>query len=109
ENPKQVLYGHLPGFHLSAKGRVQAEELGRRLRPEGLRLIAHSPLERARETAEIIAAQLDPQPSLEARPELGEAEFSRYLQGVQFALIPVLRPLWWVHKARRGWLEGDEA
>ena len=108
ENPKQVLYGHLPGFHLSAKGREQAAELGRKLRPENIRMIAHSPLERAHETAEIIAAQLDPPPPLEVRPELVEAEFSRYLQGVSFALIPVLRPLWWVHKARRGWLEGDE-
>ena len=108
ENPKQVLYGHLPGFHLSAKGRTQAEELGKRLRPEQVRLIAHSPLDRARETAEIIAGQLDPSPALEERPELREAEFSRYLQGVAFPLIPVLRPLWWVHKARRGWLEGDE-
>jgi broad specificity phosphatase PhoE len=108
ENPKQVLYGHLPDFHLSAKGRTQAEELGRRLRPENLRLIAHSPLDRARETAEIIAAQLDPPPPLEERPELREAEFSRYLQGVAYPLIPVLRPLWWVHKARRGWLDGDE-
>jgi broad specificity phosphatase PhoE len=108
ENPKQVLYGHLPGFPLSAKGREQARELGRRLRPDGIRLIAHSPLERARETAELIAAELDPRPSLEERPELREAEFSRYLQGVAYPLIPVLRPLWWVHKARRGWLEGDE-
>ena len=108
ENPKQVLYGHLPDFHLSAKGRAQAEELGQRLRPLNIHLIAHSPLDRARETAEIIAAQLDPPPPLEERPELREAEFSRYLQGVAYPLIPVLRPLWWVHKARRGWLDGDE-
>lgn len=108
ENPRQVLYGHLPDFHLSAKGRAQAEELGRRLRPENVRLVAHSPLDRARETAEIIAAQLEPPPLLETRPELREAEFSRYLQGIPYPLIPVLRPLWWVHKARRGWLDGDE-
>jgi len=108
ENPKQVLYGHLPGFVLSAKGRQQAVELGRRLAPEHIRLIAHSPLERARETAEILAAQMEPPPALEVRPELREAEFSRYLQGVAYPLIPILRPLWWVHKARRGWLDGDE-
>jgi broad specificity phosphatase PhoE len=108
ENPRQVLYGHLPGFHLSAKGRVQAEELGQRLAGEHIRLIASSPLDRAEETAEIIAAQMNPSPPIELRKELREAEFSRYLQGVSFVLIPILRPLWWVHKARRGWLDGDE-
>ncbi|HEX6489568.1 MAG TPA: histidine phosphatase family protein [Candidatus Dormibacteraeota bacterium] len=108
ENPRKLLYGHLPGFVLSAKGRRQAEELGRRLAPEGIPLIAHSPLDRARETAEIIAAQMDPPPVLEPRPELREAEFSRYLQGVPYWQIPLVRPLWFVHKARRGWLDGDE-
>jgi probable phosphoglycerate mutase len=109
ENPHRVLYGHLPGFPLSARGREQAAELGRRLQPDRPQLIAHSPLERARETAEIIAAQLEPRPPLEERAELREAEFSRYLQGVPFLQIPVLRPLWWVHKARRGWLQQDES
>ena len=108
ENPKRVLYGHLPGFGLSARGRAQAAELGQRLAGDDLKLIIHSPLERARETAEIIASQLDPRPPLESTPELREAEFSRYLQGVPYWQIPVVRPLWWVHKARRGWLEGDE-
>ncbi len=108
DNPRRVLYGHLPGFPLSLRGREQAAELGRRLQPEQVRLIAHSPLERARETAEVIAAQLEPRPALEERPELREAEFSRYLQGVPYWQIPILRPLWWVHKTRRGWLDGDE-
>jgi broad specificity phosphatase PhoE len=104
-----VLYGHLPGFHLSALGRAQAEAVGERLRPEGVRLIAHSPLERAKETAEIIAAQLAPPPSLQVEPKLTEAEFSRYLQGVPYWQVPIRRPLWLVHKARRGLLPGDES
>lgn len=45
---------------------------------------------------------------LESDPELREAEFSRYLQGVPYWQIPVRRPLWLVHKARRGILPGDE-
>ena len=69
----------------------------------------HSPLDRARETAEIIAGRLTPRPPLEADPELREAEFSRYLQGVPYWQIPVRRPLWLVHKARRGLLPGDES
>jgi broad specificity phosphatase PhoE len=109
ENPHKVLYGHLPGFHLSVLGRAQAAALGDRLRAAGIARIAHSPLDRARETAEIIAARLAPPPSLEADAQLREAEFSRYLQGVAYWQIPVRRPLWFVHKARRGLLPGDES
>ena len=93
---------------MSAHGRAQAAALGERLRPAGINLIAHSPLDRARETAEIIAAQLSPPPPLEADPKLTEAEFSRYLQGVPYWQVPLRRPLWLVHKARRGMLPGDE-
>jgi broad specificity phosphatase PhoE len=109
ENPKRVLYGHLDGFPLSERGRAQATEVGRRLRDRGIRRILHSPLERAEETARLIGEQL-PQPvPLIPEPALLEAEFGRYLQGVPYWQIPVRRPLWLVHKARRGLLPGDEA
>src|SRR5438105_335644 len=108
ENPNRVLYGHLPGFPLSARGREQADDLGRRLRDRGVRRIAHSPLERAAETARIIAAQLEGPVELVPESALREAEFSRYLQGVPFWQIPLRRPLWFAHKARRGLLPGDE-
>jgi probable phosphoglycerate mutase len=109
ENPRRVLYGHLPGFGLSVRGRAQAEALGDRLRGAGIRRIVHSPLDRARETAELVASRLPPPVVLEADPELREAEFSRYLQGVPYWQIPMRRPLWFVHKARRGILPGDES
>ncbi len=109
ENPRRLLYGHLPGFPLSARGRDQAVELGRRLHDRGLRRIVHSPLERAVETARLIRDQLPEPVPLEPEPELREADFSRYLQGVPFWQIPVRRPLWVVHKARRGLLPGDES
>ena len=83
--------------------------VGERFRTADLKRIVHSPLERARETAEIIAQQLTPAPVLEADPDLREAEFSRYLQGVPFWQIPIRRPLWLVHKAKRGLLPGDES
>ena len=70
--------------------------------------IVYSPLARAVETAQIIAGKLTPAPLLEPDPDLREAEFSRYLQGVPYWQIPVRRPLWLVHKARRGLLPGDE-
>jgi len=109
ENPRRVLYGHLPGFPLSERGRQQAVEVGRRLRDRGIRRIVHSPLERAAETARLIREQLPEPVPMVAEPELREAEFSRYLQGVPFWQIPVRRPLWVVHKARRGLLPGDES
>ncbi|HLQ61801.1 MAG TPA: histidine phosphatase family protein [Candidatus Acidoferrales bacterium] len=108
ENPGRVLYGQLPGFPLSARGRVQATALGERLRRAGLQRIVHSPQERAAETARLIAAQLEGPLPLVADPRLREADFSRYLQGVPYWQVPIRRPLWFVHKARRGLLPGDE-
>ena len=109
ENPRRILYGHLPDFRLSAFGREQAALLGQRLRDKGIRRILHSPLDRARETAEILNAQLPEPVPLVPEPELRESEFSRYLQGVSYWQIPLRRPLWFVHKARRGLLPGDES
>ncbi len=109
ENPRRVLYGHLPGFPLSERGRGQAVELGRRLRERGIERILYSPLERAAETARLISEQLPEPVPLVPEPALVEAEFGRYLQGVPYWQIPVRRPLWLVHKARRGLLPGDEA
>lgn len=108
ENPRRVLYGHLEGFGLSEKGRLQAEALGRRLRDSGLRRIVHSPLQRAVETAVLINQQLPEPVPMEPDPELREADFSRYLQGVTYWQIPVRRPLWFVHRVRRGMVPGDE-
>lgn len=108
ENPRRVLYGHLDGFGLSEKGRLQAEALGRRLRDSGLRRIVHSPLQRAVETAVLINQQLPEPVPMEPDPELREADFSRYLQGVTYWQIPVRRPLWFVHRVRRGMVPGDE-
>ncbi len=109
ENPHRVLYGHLPGFHLSAHGRTQAEALGDRLSDAGIRRIVHSPLDRAAETARIINSRLREPAVMEVDPELREADFSRYLQGVPYWQIPVRRPLWFVHKTRRGIVAGDES
>lgn len=109
ENPRRVLYGHLPGFPLSERGRAQATDVGRRLADRGIRRIVHSPLERAAETARLIEEQLPERVPLIPDEALREAEFGRYLQGVPFWQIPVRRPLWLVHKARRGLLPGDEA
>jgi broad specificity phosphatase PhoE len=109
ENPNKVLYGHLDGFQLSALGRSQAGALGDQLRDEGLTRIVSSPLARAVETARLINERLDPHAVLETDSELREAEFSRYLQGLPYWQVPLRRPLWFVHKARRGLVPGDES
>jgi broad specificity phosphatase PhoE len=109
ENPQSVLYGHLDGFPLSDLGRRRAEALAERLADSGIRRIVASPLERAQETARILASRLPDQVPIETDPELREAEFSRYLQGVRFWMVPLLRPRWYLHKMRRGMMPGDEA
>ena len=109
ENPRRLLYGHLDGFALSALGRAQAAALGDRLREENLQRIVHSPLARATETAEIINSRLPAPLPMEVEPALREAEFSRYLQGLPYWQIPLKRPLWFVHKMRRGIVPGDES
>ena len=109
ENPHKLLYGHLDGFQLSALGRTQSQALGDRLRSADIKRIVHSPLARAVETANLINGGLASPAILEADPALREAESSRYLQGLPYWQIPLRRPLWFVHKAKRGLLPGDEA
>ena len=74
ENPDYVRYGQLPGFRLSEVGRAHVEATARYLNGQGRPIAAliASPLERAVETAEILAATL-PCPPLVTDPQLIEA------------------------------------
>lgn len=58
DNPQGVYYGRLPGFHLSANGRQQAGAAAATLRSHPIAALFSSPLERALETAQIIAQGL---------------------------------------------------
>jgi broad specificity phosphatase PhoE len=109
ENPHRLLYGHLDGFQLSALGRLQSAAVGDSLRDDEIKRIVHSPLARAAETARLINERLAEPAVLESDPDLREAEFSRYLQGLPYWQIPLRRPLWFVHKAKRGLVPGDES
>lgn len=57
ENPTGVLYGRLPGYHLSELGRKMADRVAEHLVGHDIRYVVASPLERAQETAAPIAAQ----------------------------------------------------
>jgi broad specificity phosphatase PhoE len=107
-NPQGVLYGHLPGFPLSEKGVLQAHALGRRLARTPARQICSSPLLRAQQTAEIIAGHITGS-SITITPDLVEARFGYYLQGVKPKHVPWKRPLWMVHMIRPGMLPHDES
>jgi len=65
ENPKHILYGRLPGFHLSKQGKIEIQQTVMKLKSSKAKIlkIYTSPLERAVETAEIIAKAFNISPS----------------------------------------------
>jgi broad specificity phosphatase PhoE len=56
-NPTKVLYGRLPGFRLSQLGEQMAQAAAKAVADRDIRLVVASPLERAQQTAEPIAAE----------------------------------------------------
>lgn len=54
-NPTKILYGTLPGYHLSSRGRSQAARTARSFEGHDVTYLAASPLQRAQETAEVFA------------------------------------------------------
>jgi broad specificity phosphatase PhoE len=72
ENPDHVLYGRLPGFHLSGLGVEQAKVAAEFLAQRPIGHLVASPLERAQETAAPLAALLGEPVAVD--PRLIEAE-----------------------------------
>ena len=65
--------------HLTDKGKIEVRNAAVRLRSEGITLVVHSNYVRARETAEIVAEELDLAPEqLIAESRLGEINFGDY-------------------------------
>ncbi|TVS26713.1 histidine phosphatase family protein [Corynebacterium sanguinis] len=54
-NPMKLLYGRMPGFHLSARGRSMAAVTAQFFADRDVTYLASSPLQRAQETAAPIA------------------------------------------------------
>ena len=86
DNPEGVIYGHLPGFGLSAAGRAQIEKAGQALAGCGpMQALYASPLQRARESAAILAGHLGLNPVIdEALVETGIGGY----QGQSFDALP---------------------
>jgi broad specificity phosphatase PhoE len=57
-NPEHVLYGRLPGYHLSANGRMMAAAAAEFFAERPVAAVFASPLERAQETAQPVAERL---------------------------------------------------
>jgi broad specificity phosphatase PhoE len=94
ENPRRVLYGRLPGYHLSGRGRAQADVLARYFADLPLAAVLASPLERAQQTATPIAAAH----GLEIRTDLRLIETSNVFEGVagNVAWYILRHPrIWW--------------
>ncbi|HEY5033369.1 MAG TPA: histidine phosphatase family protein [Actinomycetes bacterium] len=103
-NPEGLLYGRLPGYHLSELGRAMAVVVAEAFRDHDISYLAASPLDRAQETAQPIAAEL----GLEIQTDGRLIEAGNHFQGMKFGvgdgslrhpghwryLVNPLRPSW---------------
>jgi broad specificity phosphatase PhoE len=81
-NPDRVLYGRLPGYHLSDLGTAQAKLAAEYLAERPIGYLVSSPLERAQETAAPLAAAFDLAVAVDERLiEAGNALEGRHVAG----------------------------
>jgi broad specificity phosphatase PhoE len=81
-NPRGVLYGRLPGFHLSEEGRLMAKAAAEFLAGRDVTVLRSSPMERALETAAPLAAQF----GLEADVDERLIEAWSHFEGLTFSV-----------------------
>jgi broad specificity phosphatase PhoE len=81
-NPEHVLYGRLPGYHLSADGVLMAKAAADFLAPRDVTVVRTSPLDRAVETGAPIAAEF----GLEAVIDERLIEPWNYFEGMRFGV-----------------------
>src|ERR1700680_3720607 len=94
-NPQGVLYGRIPGFHLSEDGRLMAKAAASFLAGRDVGALMSSPLERAVETAAPLSAQF----GLDVSTDERLIEPWNYFEGTRFGpLSGALRnPANWRH------------
>jgi broad specificity phosphatase PhoE len=81
-NPRRVIYGRIPGFHLSEDGRMMAKAAADFLASRDVTVLVSSPLDRARETAEPLAAQTGLEVTIDERL----IEPSNHFEGLTFGV-----------------------
>ena len=67
QNPRGLVYGRLPGYHLSEEGRVMAKAAAAFLAERDVVAVFSSPLDRARETAEPVGERFGLEPVADER------------------------------------------
>ncbi len=95
DNPGGVLYGRLPGFSLSEAGRVMAKAAADFLAGRDVTVVRSSPLERAVQTAEPIAAEF----GLPIVTDDRLIEAANHFEGLRFAVGDgaLLKPQYWLY------------
>jgi len=95
DNPGGVLYGRLPGFRLSEAGRLMAKAAADYLAGRDVTVLKSSPLERAVETAEPIAAEF----RLPVESDERLIEPWNHFEGMRFGVGDgaLRQPRHWVH------------
>ena len=105
-NPGGVLYGRMPGFHLSDLGRAMAVQTGAWLAQRDVTHLVSSPLERAQETIEPLAESLHLPVAIDERVIEAGNDFEGLTVGKKPAQL--LRPRFWpklINPTRPSWGE----
>jgi broad specificity phosphatase PhoE len=101
ENPGKILYGRLPGYHLSELGRKMADRAAEALAERDVRVVIASPLERAQETAEPIASALGLEIRVDERLIETENSFEGLTVGVGDGSLRSPRYWWYLRNPFR--------
>ena len=94
-NPGKILYGRLPDFHLSARGRSMAARTATSFTGRDVTYLAASPLERVQETAAPIAEVT----GLDIRTDPDLIEAGNVFEGLRTKGFPsqLMNPIRWRH------------
>jgi broad specificity phosphatase PhoE len=96
ENPRGVIYGRLPGFHLSEDGRMMAKAAADFLAERDVVAVFSSPLDRARETAEPVAERFGLEPQIDERLIEPWNHFEGLVFGVGDGSLRRIEHLWYL-------------
>jgi broad specificity phosphatase PhoE len=96
DNPEHILYGRLPGWHLSERGRQMAERVAAYLQDVPFTHVRCSPLERTQET---LAPIMVTRPDLPVTLDDRVIEAANVFEGQVFGpkLVALRRPSAWRH------------